>query len=152
MVRRFSHYGRKSPRKVAGEPERAVFPMLVEPYRKRSYAFAPDSPYRLSKDPEFMVYQPGDIIYVRTELDKVEIAKVLGVNAEPRYTVYEGVREISEYIPRWKVQFLNKNGFWSGLWKYVWPGEVYRAYHDPVTEQPVFRPDFMLKEFLDELK
>lgn len=153
MGRRRSHYGRPSPRKVAGEPERAVFPLLMAEFKDFHYAFAPASPYKLARDPEFLTYELGDVIYVRTSPEKVEIAKIIGVKAEVHHmSMSNGKRVPDEYIPRWKVQFLNKNGYWSQLWKYVWPGDVFRAYHDPETKVPVFRPDFLLEEFLDALK
>lgn len=154
MGRRYSHYGRKSVRKVEGERERAVFPLTVCEYRDWRYKFAPCSKYAILEDPTFNPYAEGDVVYVRVDMDTVTVARVIGCKAEPHYDNRDqnGKRELDYYIPKFKVQFLTKDGYWSGLWKYVWPGSIYRAYYDSTTDEPVFRPDFLLPDFLDALK
>lgn len=90
---------------------------------------------------EFAPYQKGDLILFH-DGENIRLGKVLNVFSE--YREHRGV-----HIPKWRVQVNNKNGTWSKNWRYVYPGNIYRAYYDSNGNKKDI-PEVIHKDFLME--
>jgi len=135
-----------APVRVKPERERVIFPLEVCEYR--SYTAEYEHYRGIREDRSFAPYQPGEVLFVRNG-NLIQIARVLRVFAHHM----ESKRNGDRYIPRYNIQTVTKDLFWSANYRSVFPGDIFYAYHERGPgEKSVFRPPFILKEFIAELK
>lgn len=135
------------------KPEREVivFPLSVLPYR--AYPDI-DVPVGLSDEiaaKRFHArrearrrapYQSGDILFAEVAKGDIRLIRVLHVLITTND--HQG-----SYLPCWRSVYSSKDGFWSQVWRDIWPGNIYRAYFDH-SEQPRGLPEAV--NSLDELR
>lgn len=103
--------------------EEIVFPMVAPDYHSYEECDVHARPRLrdMYTDRAFAPYQPGETMLVEIG-GKTRLARVTNV--------FHYVNRWNDCIPKWRVQLATKDGYWSQNWQYVYPGDVYRAYHD----------------------
>lgn len=122
--RRRSFFDPKSDREPIVLP---VGPMGYHSYESvdlRPSQFKPGQRIAMTKNRTYVPYQEGDLVFANFGgyLDPgIVLVRVMICFLDYQPNEY--------YIPKWKVQPATKDGHWSNLWRYCWPGHIFRAYH-----------------------
>jgi hypothetical protein len=131
------------------EREAIIFPLSILPYR--SYLDIDVPPLREGTTKRLDArrqarkqapYQPGDIFFAEIARGDIRLIRVL-------YLMIENNDRRGVFLPYWRSVFSSKDGFWSQVWRDIWPGNVYRAYFNQ-SEQPRGLPERL--HSLDELR
>lgn len=103
-------------------PEAVEFPVKTPVYQSFEPEYRGTRPpfFVMRKKREFAPYQPGETVLV-LEDDVVKLCRVV--------MVFDEFLDRAEYyIPRYRVQTATKKGTWSKNWKYIYPGQIARAF------------------------
>lgn len=111
-------------------PREAIDPATVIcPYRTYEPIDERHKGYRT--DRTFAPYQPGEVMlfhdHSAAEGKQRKLARVVGVFSHRQ-------QRTDELIPRYRVQVSTRDRYWSGNWRYLFPGDIYRAYFDAADQ------------------
>lgn len=110
------------------EREKVAFPIMPLPYRSHEpvnyYGSANQRIIARRKALADAPYKKNDLVFINigsNEAPEIRLGRVIMAFAEALETK-------GYLIPKWRVQLVTKDGFWSAQWRYCWPGDIYRAY------------------------